>query len=522
VRRLHNDGFNSIFFQVRGRGDACYRSRFEPWAEQLSGTLGRDPGWDPLAVLIDEAHARGMEVHGWFNVYKIRGRAPVRSEGLRHPSEAHPSWTVEADGELWFDPGIPQVRQYLLDVLMDLVQNYDLDGVNLDFIRYPSADFRDEGTFRRYGSGSPKDDWRRANVTRFVRDSYERCRKAKPHLKVGSSPLGTYAADPLSGSEGSYAGYFQDSQGWLAAGIQDYLAPQIYWTIGASRADPDFAALVRSWSEASAGRHVYAGIGAYKPDIQAEIARQIDLARSAGLDGQAFFRLEYIFARGRFAGRYDTPALIPPMPWRDPVPPRAPGDLAVTELATNVFLAEWTPPPRAADGDSAAMYVLYRSSAPAIDTADPASILTVLPASRTSWVDTIRVPGGVTYYYAVSALDRMRNESAASPVASAAVRALLTLGRAATSVTSMSVSVGSADGRPTLAAYRLEGPAPVTLDLLRIAQPSPVRVARLVDGQQDAGTYVVGLQDFDLQAGTYLLRLQAGGTSIEQSIGVSR
>lgn len=522
VRRLHAYRFNTIFFQVRARGDAWYRSRYEPWAEQLSGTLGRDPGWDPLNVLIEEAHAHGMDVHGWFNVYKIRARGPVRSEGLPHPADAHPTWTVDADGELWFDPGLPPVRQYLLEVLMDLVRNYDLDGVNFDFIRYPSAEFADDGSYRRYGSGNGKADWRRANITRFVREAYEGCRKAKPWLKVGSSPLGTYAPDPASGSEGSYAGYFQDSQGWMAAGIHDYVAPQIYWTIGTSRGDPDYASLVRSWSAASGKRHVYAGIGAYKPEVQAELARQIDLARSAGLAGQAFFRLEHVFAREQFGGRYDTPALVPPMPWRDPLPPLPPRDLAVTEVATNMFLMEWKASQRAADGDTAAWYVLYRSSSPAIDTDDPSSILTVLPASSTSWVDTIRIPTGVTYYYTASAQDRMRNESDPAPVASAAVKALLTLGRATTSVTSMSVSIGATDGRPTLAAYRLAGTVPVTLDLLRVAQPAPVRVARLVDEQQTPGTYVVGLQDQDLRQGTYLLKLKAGTTNVEQSISVPR
>jgi uncharacterized lipoprotein YddW (UPF0748 family) len=522
VRRLHADHFNTIFFQVRPRGDALYRSHYEPWAEQLGGALGRDPGWDPLKVVLDEAHGVGMEVHGWFNAYKIRARSTVRSEGLPHPAEAHPSWTVDADGELWFDPGLPAVRRYLLDVLLDLVKGYDLDGVNFDFIRYPSADFADDATYRRYGSGESKADWRRENVTRFVREAYERCRKAKPWLKVGSSPLGTYAADPPSGSEGSYAGYYQDSQGWLAAGIQDYLAPQVYWNIGASRGDPDFASLVRSWSKASSGRHVYAGIGAYKPDVQAELARQIDLARSAGLSGQAFFRLEHVFAREAFGGRYDTPALVPPMPWRDPRPPSPPRDLAVSEVATNLFLIEWKAPRAAADGDTASWYVVYRSSAPALDISDPSSILAVLPGSATSWVDTIRIPTGVTYYYAVASHDRARNESAPSTVASAAVKALLTLARVTTSVTSMSVSVGAADGRPTLAAYRLAGTVPVTLDLLRVSQPAPVRVARLVDERQGAGTYVVGLQDYDLRQGTYLLQLQAGTATVEQSLNVPR
>jgi len=159
---------------------------------------------------------------------------------------------------------------------------------------------------------------------------------------------------------------------------------------------------------------------------------------------------------------------------------------------------------------------------PALDTDDPSSLLAVLPGSTTSWIDTIRVPTGVTYYYAVASHDRVRNESAPSTVASAAVKALLTLARVTTSVTSMSVSVGAADGRPALAAYRLAGTVPVTLDLLRASLPSPVRVARLVDERQDAGTYVVGLRNYHLPQGRYLLKLQAGTAAVEQSIDVQR
>jgi hypothetical protein len=194
----------------------------------------------------------------------------------------------------------------------------------------------------------------------------------------------------------------------------------------------------------------------------------------------------------------------------------------VSEVATNLFLIEWKAPRAAADGDTASWYVVYRSSVPALDINDPSSILAVLPGSATSWADTIRIPTGVTYYYAVASHDRARNESAPSTVASAAVKALLTLARVTTSVTSMSVSVGAADGRPTLAAYRLAGTVPVTLDLLRVSQPAPARVARLVDERQGAGTYVVGLQDYDLRQGTYLLKLQAGTATVEQSLNLPR
>ena len=223
--------FNTIFFQVRARGDAYYRSRYEPWAENLTGALGKDPGWDPLAFVLAEAHELGIEVHAWFNVFKIRGPNPVGPSTPEHPSRTLACFTVEQDGELWLDPGRPEVRTYLATVALDLVRRYDIDAINFDFIRYPGTSFGDGESFARYGKAMKIHDWRRQNITAFVREVYAQAVHLKPMLKVGSSPLGVYREETNGSQRGSFYWVYQDSYSWLREGIHDYLSPQVYWQI---------------------------------------------------------------------------------------------------------------------------------------------------------------------------------------------------------------------------------------------------------------------------------------------------
>ncbi len=323
VKDLHAAHFNTIYFQARARGDAYYRSELEPWADNLTGTLGKDPGWDPLAELLRLAHERGMEVHVWFNVFKIRdGRQPLSSTPP-HPSRSLAAWTVSFEGEGWLDPGIPAVREYLATVAIDLVSRYDVDGINFDFIRYPGRAFPDDAAYRQFGLGMDRSTWRRQNVTGFLRTFVERARQVKPRLKIGCSPLGIPEETPLGSQTTARIAFAQDAREWLRTGLVDYASAQIYWDIGSSFRDPDFAAVARSWRVASPQRQVVAGIGAYKPEVRAQLRAQIDSARAAGLAGQAFFRLENIRPLSILGNRYASPALVPQMSWLDSLPPNS-------------------------------------------------------------------------------------------------------------------------------------------------------------------------------------------------------
>jgi uncharacterized lipoprotein YddW (UPF0748 family) len=512
--------FNTIFFQARARGDAYYRSTYEPWAENLTGVLGKDPGWDPLAFLISDAHAAGLEVHAWFNVYKIRSSGPVPVTVPLHPSRAHALWTVQYSGETWFDPGLPEVRSYLLNVAMDLVKNYDIDGLNLDYVRYPGRDFPDDGTYRRYGSGKEKDEWRRSNVTSLVSDLYDRATTLKPMLKVGSSPLGVFDGTSQNSSSGSYGTYYQDSRGWLRAGKQDYLAPQLYWPIGAT-GEPDYAQLVQGWSTHASGRQLYAGIAAYKQEVVRQLGAQIELARACGLSGQSFYRYESI--RGGIPGTlYRTVALPPPMPWKDSLPPLPPSTLAVTELAPQIFHLEWTAPSAAADSDRAQRYVIYRWPSPSIPRDDPRTIVAVIDGNNPYWIDTVTTPAGLVTYYAVSALDKGNNEGAPSAVVAATPREAIALGGKLTNFTTLVTSIGNGDGIPAFAGYHLATRTPVALELYRTGtDATDSLIATIVSAVQDQGAYVYGLRSVLRQPGRYVLRLKAGGTLLEQNVEVA-
>lgn len=519
LQDLHRANFNTLFFQVRARGDAYYRSAYEPWAENLTGMLGRDPGWDPLSFLLAEAHALGIEVHGWFNVYKVRGANAVSVSTPLHVSRAHPQWVVTDVGELWLDPGIPAVRRYLLDVALDLIQKYELDGINFDFIRYPNRTFPDQETYRKYGAGTDRDAWRRANVDAFVTEFASSASANRPMLKIGSSPVGVFETDPGSNTLGSYNAVYQDSEGWLRRGLQDYLSPQIYWDIGTSKGDPDFVRLAYRWQACANGRHIYAGIGAYKPEVLRELVRQIDVSRQAGNQGQAFFRLDNIRSFDMFGDRYTSFALIPPMPWKDSLPPLPPSSLAVAEVTTNVFHLEWTPSPRAADGDSAHRYVIYRSSPAAPRTDLAPNIVAIIPARANYYIDTLKVPSGLTYYYAVTALDKGNNESTPSTVGTAVVKELLALEGKLSNITTLSASLGRESMAPTLFAYRVPDRTHVRLEILESASGGRERVfAVLVNRQEEGGTHIVGVDPLQVPKGSYVLRLHTEKATVEQPL----
>jgi len=515
VRRLKAYNFNTIFFQARSRGDAYYHSAYEPWADNLTGTLGKDPGWDPLAFLINEAHALGIEVHAWFNVYKVRSNGWVPLSTPPHISRAHPGWVFSYQGEGWLDPGIPDVNNFLLNVLLDLTRNYNIDGINFDYLRYPGRDFSDNDSYRKYGLGVPRDRWRKENLDRFVTTAYERLTLLRPLLKVGSSPLGIYGSDTAFVSHAA-GEYYQDTRTWLRTGKLDYVAPQIYWVMGGAHGDPDFSVLVPAWKHLAGDRQVYPGIGAYKQDVSRELMREIDYTRQSGTEGQAYFRYASIANDGRLASRYSEPALIPPMPWKDAASPPPPVQLAVTETTTNVFYVQWIPPEVVADRSRAARYILYRWNSPRIPFDNPSAIARIVPGWTTSCSDTVRVPSGGTYYYALSALNAANSEGTPSLVSSGTMKEFVAMRVKLTDVTGLSASLSPRDGSPRMVAYSLARRVPVSLDLVTNNGRSDTVVATLVNDTQESGIYVVGLKGLQFSPGKYFVRLRAGDSTVEQ------
>jgi len=473
--------FNTVFFQVRSRGNAMYRSALEPWASELTGTLGADPGWDPLDFAIREAHARGMVLHAWFNVCRVWSKGtPPRSTPL-HVVRAHPGWVQRFGDDMWIDPGIPEAREYTVRVMEDLVRRYPIDGIHLDYIRYPDRGFKDEDSWRRSGRRGSRDDWRRDNVSLLVRNAYERLTAIRPSLQVGSAPIGIYRnIDGARGWEGRNA-IFQDSRRWLREGYHDYVVPQIYWGLTRRGSRIDFEALVNDWKTNASGRHVYAGIAAYKKQVHPWLHEHIDACRELGADGAVFFRYEHI--RGNtLGGRFDDLRLPPPLTWRDNLRPNPPLSVRVDDHAVH-----WDEPVPAADGDRASWYALYgfRDSG-----AQRGVLLDVLPGDARS---ASRHEG--FEHYAVTALDAFFNESGPAEegvgVAVAADGGREELSAPSIAVPGPTISMPQNAGPLVLLGYELQQDAYVRLRLMNSAG---AEVLVLVDGMRSAGTHVLGIE----------------------------
>lgn len=281
---------NAILFQVRPAGDAFYASRFEPWSHFLTGKQGADPGYDPLEFAIKEAHARGIELHAWFNPFRA-ATSPSGGSSSKHIAKTHPEWVRRHGSLLWIDPGEPDAREYVLDVIADVARRYDVDGIHLDdyFYPYPTkgvSNFADEASWTRHGvaSGLSRADWRRENINRFVEALYRRVKSTRPSAKVGISPFGIWrpgVPPTIEAQLDAYAQLYCDARLWVAKGWCDYLSPQLYWSIQPSK--QSFPVLLEWWRQQSkSGRPIWPGIateriGASRPAD--EIANQIELTR---------------------------------------------------------------------------------------------------------------------------------------------------------------------------------------------------------------------------------------------------
>lgn len=408
---IKDNNFNTIFFQVRSRGDAMYNSSYEPWSESLTGVLGKDPGWDPLEFVLNYAHSNAIEVHAWFNTFRIRNNHKTVVGNKKHISELYPHWIKVYENEAWLDPGLPEVRNYTIKVALDLVRNYDIDGIHFDFIRYPGSNFPDESTYLKYGKGENKDNWRRENVNKFVRAFYDSAISIKPMLKVGSAPIGVYKNLPDAIGWQSYSAIYQDSRRWIQEQKHDYLAPQLYWSIGTEPGDPDFTILAKDWCENKFGRHIYLGLGIYKKKVAEQLPLLIDIARLYGAEGNSIFRYQFLNGNSSLGNRYNFPAFVPPMPWKDSIPPNPPRNVTVQEIDKKTFKLQWSHPELSKDKDKIKFYCIYRSNRHPVDIQNPANIIALVPGTETSYIDNIPKPRSSNYYYIVTAFDKGNNES---------------------------------------------------------------------------------------------------------------
>jgi uncharacterized lipoprotein YddW (UPF0748 family) len=290
---------NAILLQVRPSSDALYESKIEPWSAFLSGKMGvaPTPAYDPLAWAIEEAHARGLELHAWFNPFRALTSTEA-SASPGHVTRRHPEWIRRYGGQLLLDPGEPAVREYVRGVILDVLDRYDVDGIHIDdyFYPYPVKDkagaimpFPDDLTWQRYLAGGGKlsrQDWRRDNVNQFVESTYRTVKAEKRWVKFGISPFGIWrprVPETIEARLDAYEQLYADSRRWLQEGWCDYFTPQLYWPI--DPAAQSFPVLYRWWSEQNrVGRHLWPGIATERIGPQRpaqEIIRQIEITRGA-------------------------------------------------------------------------------------------------------------------------------------------------------------------------------------------------------------------------------------------------
>ena len=348
--------FNAVFFQVRPVSDALYFSTLEPWSEYLTGVQGRgtQPLYDPLAFALAEAHQRGLELHAWFNPFRAAHPDAKSPPAVNHITKVHPELIRRVGTQTILDPGEPESQRHVLEVMLDVVKRYDVDGVVIDDYFYPypqkdwaghELDFPDQASWKKYGvkSGLSRADWRRDNVNRFIQKLSQGIKAGKPRMQFGVAPFGIWRPLnplPIRGMD-AYDKIFADSRKWLASGWVDYFAPQLYWPV-ASR-EQSFPLLLGWWRAQNVkGRHLWPGLYDAKLPTD-EIARQIQAVRAQCVAdaGTVHYHLRSVLENPALAAavkaQYAQPALVPPSPWIDAVPPERP-KVSITATKNSVTI----------------------------------------------------------------------------------------------------------------------------------------------------------------------------------------
>lgn len=516
-------GLNAVLVQIRSYCDALYPSFFEPWSEVLTGLQGRSPQYDPLDFMISECRKRGLEFHAWFNPYRVVANINTAIVDSNHVSRKHPEWLLAYGNLRILDPGIPEVRNYVTSVVLDVVKRYDIDGVHFDdyFYPYPQTGLvlNDDSTYIRHNRGFvDRANWRRDNVDLFVKMISDTLKSVKPWVKFGISPFGIWqnktTAQPLGSATGglqSYSDIFADSRKWLQQGWLDYAAPQLYWYIGLSVAN--YSVLVPWWNDIAFGKHIYIGQGAYRINADAnwnaaQMPMQIRLNRQyPNVFGSIYYNTTSLksnplgFRDSLRTNLYQYPALLSTMKWRDSIAPSVASGLTAVRNPTNVQLTWTKPAATTQELQKVRQFVVYRFDdyAP-VNYQDARAIRYITPTDTTAFTDeTVQV--GRRYTYVVTALDRFHNESAPSNIA-------IIIGTATQDLSSNSAHL-EASPNPfsdvVQIHYELKKNSFIQLTVNDLYGR---KVASLVNQNQISGAYTLPFEAHHLPSGIYFIYLK--------------
>lgn len=412
--KLKNANINTILLQTRIRGSVIYPSDIEPWDNAITGRAGKAPAYDPLEFAIEECHKRGMELHAWLVSIPLGTVSRQASYGSKSITKHHGSLCKSVGGEMFMIPGKPGTADYIADIAREIVTRYDVDGINLDYIRYPESQYRfNDDNLYSAKSGMSKNDWKRENITRIVRKVHDVVKGIKPWVKLSSSPIGKYKDlnRYRSGGWDCFNAVYQDPQAWLRDNIQDMLFPMMYFL------GDHYYPFVFDWKENSYGHPIAAGLGIYFLDPKEgrwqlnDVRTQMHTARKSEMGGIAFYRSEFLTRN--IKGIYDVtceeffpfPALTPAMTWTTyTAAPASPVNLKYQDGTIS-----WQYNAPVADGKWRVIYFnVYGSDTYPVDITKADNLL----EQRLS--DTSYVIGGRAlkkHYYAVTAMDRYGNES---------------------------------------------------------------------------------------------------------------
>ncbi|MCB0520911.1 MAG: family 10 glycosylhydrolase [Lewinellaceae bacterium] len=435
---LQGAGFNAVLAQVRPAGDAFYKSKIAPWSKYLTGKQGDAPneGFDPLTFMVASAHQHNMEFHAWLNPYRASMDTITATLAGYHPYKHHPEWFIRYGGKLYFNPALPDVRNYITEIVMEIVMEYNVDAIHFDdyFYPYPSGGelFPDAADFAKYGLGYGSiDDWRRSNVDKLISQVSTMLKTMAPQVKFGVSPFGVWRnadKDPQLGSAtkagiNTYDDLFADVRSWLEKGWIDYVAPQLYWNIGFPIAD--YEVLLNWWKNNAYDRNVYAGIAVYKVGTNPEpawskrdeVPRQVRLNRSTpGVEGSIFYNTSSLkknplgvldSLRNHY---FSVPALLPELAYME-LPASAPPTMSRPKYKKGTLSFNVSLP---ATEENASYLVIYRfeDRLPG-DYNNPENIFKILPLNglKKITVEDKEVQQSKSYTYVASAMNRQHTES---------------------------------------------------------------------------------------------------------------